>query len=128
MAIDINALLQKVSNSERTSGLMTVFQALSREEQVTLLEWARAISVKVASFLEKQSLDTGRNESMDLPAPKPSIELALKVGVIRALTTDNKDLLDGCNRAFKDVVGEARYKNFEDFQEMVRLALHLSKW
>lgn len=128
MATDINTLLQKVSNNERASGLMTVFQALPREEQVALLEWARTICIKLSSVMEKQSLDTARPESVDLPAPKPFIELALKVGAIRALTTDNKDLLDGCQKAYKHVLGDAKYKVFEDFEETVLLTLHLSKW
>lgn len=129
MAGDATALVQKVANSERNLGLMTLFQSLSREEQVALMEWARAICIKLSSFVEQQSLsEIGRTGQLDLPAPKPFIELALKVGAIRALTTDNTNLMEGCMRAFKDVLGDTKLREFEHFQEMVLLHLHLAKW
>lgn len=128
MPANPNALLQKVSNDERTKGLMTVFTALGREEQLALLEWSRAICIKLSSVIERQSLETGRADGIDLPAPKPYVELALKIGVIRALTTDNQDLLDGCAKAYKQVLGDGKYKSLEEFQNIVLLSLHLSKW
>lgn len=128
MSANITSLLQKVSNDERSIGLMTVFSALSREEQVALLEWSRSICIKLASFMERQSLDSVRADSIDLPAPKPYVELALKVGAIRALTTGNEDLLTACTKAFKQVLGEARLKHFDEFQETVKLSIHIAKW
>jgi len=127
----IDLLLQKVTNSERESGTMTVFQSLSKDEQVALLEWSRSICVKLASYIEKRAVIShlGGSEKLDLPLPKMYVELALKIGVIRAQATNNPELLKGCETAFKEVLGgETRIKAFEEFKHLVALMLQLSKW
>lgn len=129
MTANVDALVHKVSDLERVSGLMSVFQSLSREEQVALLEWARSICIKLAGVIEKRSLtEGGRTESVVLPTPKPFVDLALRVGAMRALTTGNEDLLDGCKKAYRQILGDSKYKALEEFEKVVLLTLHLAKW
>lgn len=130
MADDMNSLLQKVSNSERVNGLMSTYLALPKEEQLPLLEWARSISMRLAGYIEKQSVieNTGSNDHVDLPVPKIYVELALKVGIIRAISTNNTELLEGCDSAYRHVMGDTKAKGLEEFKNTVSLALQLSKW
>ena len=125
-----SALLQKVADSERMVGLMNTFLGLSKEEQVALMEWARGICMKLAATQERQLVVTnsGGKESLDLPAPKMFIEIALKVGLIRALMTNNTELVLGCDNMYKHIFGDAKFKLLEEFKELVVSALRLSKW
>lgn len=125
-----NPLLQKVADNERMVGLMNTFLGLSKEEQVALMEWARGICMKLAAMQEKQQVltNSGGKESIDLPAPKMFIEIALKVGLIRAIMTGNTELEAGCDNMYKHIFGDAKFKLLEEFKEIVLSALRLSKW
>lgn len=130
MADDINALLQKVTNSERVAGLMATFQNLPKEEQLPLLEWARSISMRLANYIEKHALieASGSSEHVDLPVPKIYVELALKIGMIRGISTNNTELITGCEQAYRQIMGDTKVKNIEEFKQIVTLTLQLGKW
>lgn len=130
MQAEISPFLQKVAEAERSEGLMNVFLRLSKEEQIALLEWARSIVTHLAGVQEKQNALSMNNlsGSVDLPAPKMYIEIALKVGMIRALMTKNEDLSRGCESMYKQVFGEQKFKMLDQFKELVTLAIHVSKW
>ena len=130
MTEDINGLLQKVSNTERANGLMSTFQNMPKEEQLPLLEWARSICIRLASYIEKQGVieATGSSDHVDLPVPKIYVELALRVGIIRALSTNNTELLTGCEHAYRHVMGDNKAKALDDFKQVVTLSLQVAKW
>lgn len=130
MPNEISPFLQKIAETERTEGLMSVFLRLAKEEQIALLEWARSITTSLASVQEKQATLSinGLSGSIDLPAPKMYIEIALKVGIIRALMTKNEDLLHGCDNMYKHVFGEQKHKLLDQFKELATLAIQVSKW
>lgn len=127
---DITNFLQKISASERSSGMMTAYQSLSKEEQLKLLEWARAACIRLANYLEKQSMLilTGANEHVDLPVPKIFADIALKVGIIHGTFRDMPDLIEGCVNTYRLVFGEAKHKVIDDFKEIARLTVQVSKW
>lgn len=127
---EISPFLQKIAETERTEGIMSVFLRLSKEEQISLLEWARSLCMQLASSQEKQvSLALNSlHGTVDLPAPKMFIEIALKIGIIRGLMTKNEDLVHGCEAMHKNVFGEQKHKIIESWKEIVALAIDVSKW
>ena len=130
MANTIEPLLQQITSSERTSGLMNIFMGLSQEQQVALMEWARSLCMKIAAYIEQHAAmeASGMMTTLNLPAPKMYIELALKIGMIRAVSADNEELAKGCEQACRTVLGDNKVKDVTDFKETVRLAQRLSKW
>lgn len=126
----VTPLLQKIADLERNQGLMTIFQHLSREEQLALMEWSRAMCIELASMVELQEVYklSGRNDNIDLPVPKIFIEIALKTAAIRGIMAGNDDLQTGCDTMYKHIFGESKAKAFDVFKDNVRLAVQLSKW
>ncbi|MCC8189602.1 MAG: hypothetical protein LIP77_03045, partial [Planctomycetes bacterium] len=92
MPVDVNVILQKLGENERTNGMMNAFQALPREEQIQVLEWSKTMCMRLAAMMEKQKVveNSGRAEPVDLPAPKMFVDTALRIGVVYAMLHQNK--------------------------------------
>lgn len=124
---EMNAFLEKFSAAERNSGTMTTFQSLTKEEQVAVLEWARATCMQISIYIEKQTF----NKSPDagtLPVLKFHADIALKVGMIHAIARENNELLAGCETAYRHIFGDAKMKMIEEFKHIVKLYVQLSRW
>lgn len=130
MPDDINSFLQKVSSIERSSGMMTAYLSMSKEDQLKLLEWARTACLRLANYLEKQSMIilSGTNEHIDLPVPKIFADIALKVGIIHGTIRNLPDLIQGCVNIYRHVFGENKLKVIEDFRDTALLTVQVSKW
>ena len=130
MSAEITSLLDSVIQGGGAAGLMSTFQSLPKEKQTALMEWARSMCIQLARYVEQASLAqaTGSSAALNLPAAKIYVELALKIGIIRAIGTNNDDLLKGCDQAVRQVLGETKISAIENFKDTVRLALRLSKW
>ena len=127
---DINNFLQKVSGMERNTGMMTAYLAMSKDDQLKLLEWSRSACLRLANYLEKQSMIilSGTNEHLDLPVPKIFADIALKVGIIHGTIRNMPDLVEGCVNTYRQIFGEAKLKMIEDFRDIALLTVQVSKW
>lgn len=127
MSNEMNAFLEKFSAAERASGTMTTFQSLGQEEQMAMLEWARATCMQISVYIEKQTFNKSA-ESGTLPVLKFHAEIALKVGMIHAIARENNELLAGCEAAYRHVFGDAKMKVIDEFKHVVKLFVQLSRW